>query len=327
MRAEYIEAIETRAAWCDLLKSHRNGGFFSSAAVKDGEVASVDLMVYNCLHYAEFYFINKKFYELVDLARKTIPNDLEFEETWLLSKSGFIWFEEPVQLPAAAFMPAYGIKFPAKTRFVLRAIGWLPVIGKDGKPATEFLCFIDERDSVINVDSGEKLNKSSRGKQSFNTWSYFGIHQSDKLCDKVEQLEETYSKDDSCRYVESEKFQMHELRWIYTTLHLMAQRLAITVHQDTDRATKRRAAREGKVVCDHIEVISLRKMEADRQREVGDNSEKIDWQWRWSVTGHWRNQYFSASKTHKQVWIEGYIKGPDDKPLKQMSEKLFVARR
>jgi hypothetical protein len=51
----------------------------------------------------------------------------------------------------------------------------------------------------------------------------------------------------------------------------------------------------------------------------------INWTHRWNVAGHWRTY-----KNGNRVWIGGYVKGPDDKPLIQSvrvySARGFVAR-
>ena len=37
---------------------------------------------------------------------------------------------------------------------------------------------------------------------------------------------------------------------------------------------------------------------------------RIDWNWQWEVRGHWRNQFYAATNTHKPVFVEAYMKGP-----------------
>lgn len=106
----------------------------------------------------------------------------------------------------------------------------------------------------------------------------------------------------------------------------MAQRLAITVQHPVDRHTHHRAAREGQTAPSFIRVITLRRLEADRQR-AGSAGEAPDWQWQWEVRGHWRNQWYPSEGIHKPKFIEAYLKGPEGKPLKPGATKLFAARR
>lgn len=56
----------------------------------------------------------------------------------------------------------------------------------------------------------------------------------------------------------------------------------------------------------------------DLRRPSGSTSSAestIEYSHRWMVSGHWRNQWMPASKTHRAQWIAPHVKGPDDKPL------------
>lgn len=60
-----------------------------------------------------------------------------------------------------------------------------------------------------------------------------------------------------------------------------------------------------------IRIVTLRK------RAVGPAGQErhIDYQHRWMVQGHWRNQYYRSTRSHSPIFIAAYIKGPDGKPL------------
>jgi hypothetical protein len=118
---------------------------------------------------------------------------------------------------------------------------------------------------------------------------------------------------------------LHEIRWIYTAFHLMAQKLAVQKPITPDRAQRKRAEREGREP-ENIKVISLRRLEQARD-QVDREHKIVDWQWQWEVRGHWRNQWYAAAGEHRQVFIDAYIKGPEDKPLKDPGQRLFVAVR
>lgn len=76
------------------------------------------------------------------------------------------------------------------------------------------------------------------------------------------------------------------------------------------RFTKRRMQR-AKIEPGGITVVTLRKR---KQHHEGE-SNPVDWQNRWMVSGHWRNQWFPSLQSHRQIWINQYVKGPEDKPL------------
>jgi hypothetical protein len=115
------------------------------------------------------------------------------------------------------------------------------------------------------------------------------------------------------------------LRWVFAAFHLMSQHLCVQVECDTDRATKRRAERSKTTVPPKFKVVTLRRMEIDRvNAERNGGKEPTDWRWQWAVRGHWRNQWHPAAQGHRQIFIEAYIKGPEDKPLKPVTKYIFV---
>ena len=60
----------------------------------------------------------------------------------------------------------------------------------------------------------------------------------------------------------------------------------------------------------------------------GGETQSRDYSCRWLVRGHWRNQFYPSSKSHRPRFIPAYVKGPDDKPLKQPAKvSLFAVVR
>jgi len=73
-----------------------------------------------------------------------------------------------------------------------------------------------------------------------------------------------------------------------------------------------------------IKVIQLRRRSTATN---ADESVSIDYSCRWLVRGHWRNQFYPGSKSHRPRYIQPYVKGPDDKPLKPTKTSLFAVVR
>lgn len=83
--------------------------------------------------------------------------------------------------------------------------------------------------------------------------------------------------------------------------------------QPVSRAVRRRAARAFMAHRSNVTVIQLR-----RQRDFLSNNHEpqiVEWNHRWIVRGHWRNQWHPSLQTHRQRWIFPHIKGPEDQPL------------
>lgn len=137
--------------------------------------------------------------------------------------------------------------------------------------------------------------------------------------------EHSIRADQSLSSVDLNATQREELRWIYCAFHLMAQPLACVVQQKPDRSARRRAEREGECVPDIVQVITLRRLEADRAK-AGDSASAREWKWQWAVRGHWRHQYYRSDDCHRWIFIEAYVKGPTDKPFKSGLKVFGVVR-
>lgn len=72
-----------------------------------------------------------------------------------------------------------------------------------------------------------------------------------------------------------------------------------------------------------VQIINLRRETYEHQQRSGGGSDR-EFQCRWFVKGHWRQQRVGPGRTQrKPVYIAPYIKGPADKPLK--TERILKA--
>jgi hypothetical protein len=92
---------------------------------------------------------------------------------------------------------------------------------------------------------------------------------------------------------------------------LMQQSLAWTEREHADRGERRRWMRSGRTPAE-ILVVKLRRMQ---ERPEPLSEELVAWSHRWLVGGHWRQQFYPSTQSHKPVWISPHVKGPADKPL------------
>jgi hypothetical protein len=322
MDTSYVKAIETRSRWLTW-STGEGADIYNPSGMKyiPGYMSYV-----KCLEAGDTYFMNKKFCNLIENARATVPDDLTFESSWMQSPQGWMWIEEPFEVPWPAEVKETSKSSKPKPK--IAAVGWLPVPegqtfanymdstqpGRmSGKGAYQFLCFMD-LGYYKGLDTG------------FNAWSYFMIQDGDKLITRIRDFESGATKEGGAYSEERISDMMHEMRWIYSSFYMMAQRLSITVHHNTDRATKRRAEREKRTIAPFFKVVTLRRYEEERKKAEASGN-LVNWQCQWEVVGHWRNQYYPSTAEYKQKWIESYVKGPPDKPFKAPSVKVFVARR
>jgi hypothetical protein len=73
-----------------------------------------------------------------------------------------------------------------------------------------------------------------------------------------------------------------------------------------------------------IKIIQLRRRSPATN---GGESQSRDYSCRWLVRGHWRNQFYPSSQSHRPRFIPAYVKGPDDKPLKSTKSSIFAVVR
>jgi len=81
-----------------------------------------------------------------------------------------------------------------------------------------------------------------------------------------------------------------------------------------DRASRKRSQRAG-LGAPTVQVVTLRRCStsSDGHHVAGP---RLDRNHRWIVAGHWRNQACGPNHSERRwIWIDQYIKGPDDKPL------------
>lgn len=93
-------------------------------------------------------------------------------------------------------------------------------------------------------------------------------------------------------------------------LLLAPQKIALKTARPGARQLRRQGRRRGH--DGEVTVVTLRTPE---NRLSSSDEHPIDWDHRWPVLGHWRNQWYPSVQDHKLIWIFPYIKGPEDKPL------------
>lgn len=116
--------------------------------------------------------------------------------------------------------------------------------------------------------------------------------------------------------------QANRLIWSFfgACLLFLEQRIVASSIERLDRAARHRLEKAD-VEYPLLRVIRLRTPE---KRAGTDDHAAVDWQYRWLVRGHWRQQFHPSDQSHRPVWITPYVKGPDDKPLKVPDQSVFA---
>jgi hypothetical protein len=92
------------------------------------------------------------------------------------------------------------------------------------------------------------------------------------------------------------------------------------------RSERKRRARAG-TKTPTVRVVNIRKVRKGAGSSEHVEASKIDWSCSWIVRGHWRSQWYASEKTHRPKYIEPYVKGDQDKPLKPATRAVFQVIR
>lgn len=103
-------------------------------------------------------------------------------------------------------------------------------------------------------------------------------------------------------------------RWLLSWWMVVKEQMIEVTEEVAPRSGRRRFARAGGGVLSPptVNVVDLRRR--DRTPSVGTGP-GVDWSHRWTVRPHWRRQWYPSLAQHKLKLINGYVKGPEDKPL------------
>jgi hypothetical protein len=76
-----------------------------------------------------------------------------------------------------------------------------------------------------------------------------------------------------------------------------------------------------------VSIVRLRGVQADDRQRANARASTIEYSCQWTVRGHWRQQFYPSKGRHKPVFVDEYIKGPEDKPLKEKAAVVFKVDR
>jgi hypothetical protein len=119
---------------------------------------------------------------------------------------------------------------------------------------------------------------------------------------------------------------LHDVVKITQVLWRIArQQITVDAARQLPRPERRRAARLG--MASDVTVITLRHATHGDSNGNATQPGSVEYDHRWFVRGHWRNQWYPKLHTHRQIWISPYIKGPEDAPLKIKPLRAFELTR
>lgn len=289
--------------------------------------------LHEVLPMTEAYWVSTEMVRLVTFANESIEDAARFESDTLPSPYGLVYLDEQL-----TFQELYGRKMS------LRVLVWAPIVVNSQHKSTLFLGFTDAHDLDDITKELIALNR-----QVEVTDLMHETELNDAELDRIVQQLGRYQLSVMDVWVDGQRVgpklvpvpedRMNEradvngepatypwsfnlLRWMVTYWTMMNQTVVASSREPLERLTARRVRRYK--IPEHVTVVQLRRRESN-QKHVGETS--VEWQHRWMVRGHWRNQpYGEGRRDVRRIWIHPFVKGPADKPLVQ-TQKVYALTR
>jgi len=305
----YSDALDAQMELLEFFSSPRVLAGWEALRVQRGLSYQLGSLVLPLLLHGETFYWSEPICELITSAALSIPGSWTLRDESLEVLHGFAWLAKP-------------IKIKSSERLV-QAIGWLPIRwqGENGQevwPINERPALTDsERDLLALIFFSE----STEAPVPFpHTIGYWPINEplSEVRAHLLEQMR--------ARYDGSQGITVHEKVSLFATMvAFMEQRILIAPKFLADRMARHRFDREKqKPPTDEIQVVKLRA----RERRTGEGDHRdVDWTCRWIVHGHWRKrQWYPSKHEYRPKYIASYLKGPEDKPLRNPGRLFAVVR-
>lgn len=253
----------------------------------------------------ECFYWARPMLDLVYTASQTIPEAWTLMPNALPAPCGFFWFAKPVYM--------------GETK--LRALSWLPRVRERGGTFLYLVPPYKELPTFTPGDDSVEVLFYMEGTDDERIWPPFPLSAlSFPFGYSIKEKEERASSDGS--WSTKPELLRHKTRLFTSMVAFLQQRILVSSRRWPSRATRRRAEKEGRAEST-INVIRLRKTIA---RPHKGEHELVEWTCQWIVSGHWRDQWYPSIRRNQPIWIAPYIKGPEDKPLRNPGRLFAVVR-
>jgi hypothetical protein len=290
----------------------------NSSAVQN--LATPGRLLHRAVEAAETFSVSPEMCDLVQAAADALDDSDPIGEFEPPTRCGLAYFSRPIVV--------YDIR---GSRMLAHWVLWSPGSDLLGRPAWSMWLFNDiaiEPDEVT-VFSAKSLTRGQESGESrllrihgrFSPFGHAPLPRPDSIGPRMfEPDAETFSE--YARKGVLARPWTNTRRSILALWAMLGQTLVATDRPALDGGSLGLAKRAG--LPGRVTVIEL------RRRAPGaapSTSTPVEWDHRWLVRGHWRNQRFGPGRTQtRKIWISGFVKGPEDKPLK-VTDKVYTLSR
>lgn len=290
-------------------------------------------------------FVSEEVMSLIATAAETMEPEPLYE-TDLLAPKGLLIFETPIIL--SDFHPVTGI-VDDRIKIAIRGIAWNTslinvgahdgvvtqtpgihmVIFTDGGPAGEL--YVDSYNAVAEQDGSDQISNLSKLFSNgtiddlvcvdYHAWA-FGRNWSSQESDQFSIVGYTNPE-----LISTISF----VRRFFVTLMRFAWQEIITPTPTNDIPRPDRRAVERMFGTKKENLLSVLRLRRARNKSEAE-TEGYTLQWRVVVRGHWRRQYYpsmgpvDAPDSHRLIWINPHIKGPDNAPVRYNHKVTAIVR-
>lgn len=276
------------------------------------------------LRIGEVFRVSADMTELIRHAAALLDDTDRWSADLLPTEAGFARFDQPLPI-----IDARG------NEMLIHVMTWGPanLSGPNGEVINEEASFVtmwndldaqpDHYGTIMLQEHGPKLRRIA------NRWSFIGAEvltngtrMGPALLDPRQLL------DRGARGAHDEGINTpftNTFRLIMAMCMLMEQTI-VTTATERPNVHARRRAKERKLSQSDITVVTLRRRSVNTEATTPGESGR-EWHHRWVVRGHWRwARVGEGRRETRRVWVEGHVKGPEDKPLK-ITQKVYDLKR
>lgn len=274
---------------------------------------------------AELFYVTEDMTRLALAAAETLPvHNLHPED--IPTETGFVVFAEPI----GAYHPEATADMPADAVDVVTivATSWGPLDGVlEGDPGV-WLTFWSASDPATEIPLVMKYQGMTRSEaETFYrrtraklTWDNEMVNRFGAAGIRIKETTRSgtvvHGEDFDKAHVGWDQVKNTTVAWgqVVRAAWLLMTQPGVTAvdEQPLPRTIRRRAEREG-YNPNAVRVVRIRDRANTPHRE---QPTERSYQVRWTVRGHWRNQWYPSRDEHRPVWINPHIKGPQDAPLR-----------
>lgn len=247
---------------------------------------------------APAFFVGRDMCQVINHSAAVLDSSDVADEGYPPSKSGFVYFEE-----------GFEVQDVRGETLKLSAIVWQ-------QTADGVILHLWNDQYAHPDDMSDALKDMPEAfRRLCGRWGYVGVsfyRHGDVLGDAVYMPSEKLAEKYETKGVEVQPV-TNIVRFAHAFWLMLQQKITVSHKETADKRMARRMSWAG--MPSDITVITLRHIEYPE----GTGESLVVWKHRWIVRGFWRWQPYkdeAGAWARRRIWIDPYIKGPKDAPLK-----------